>query len=139
MPFVRRARRGEIDLFKVGLLLVAVSIVYWGVAFVPHYWVAVKMDEVVTLTTLEWRDKSKEKAIGRLDIELDKKEIPVYVLPGDCEFYEQEGRRHVDCYWAVDVKWLIVDKRTTLEFYVGKYLDGRDVLHDIDELGTPLG
>ena len=128
---VRRARQGEVDLFKVGLLIAAVAAVYWGVAFLPHYWVTYKMEEVVTVSTLEWRDKSKDKAQDRLARELDKKEIPLYVLPQDCEFYEEENRRHVDCYWAVDVKWLLVDKRTTLEFYVGKYLDKRDVLHDI--------
>ena len=136
---MRRARQGEIDLFKLGLLIATVAVVYWGVAFLPHYWVTYKMEEVVTVSTLEWRDKSKAKAQERLARELDKKEIPLYVVPQDCEFYEEQNRRHVDCYWAVDVKWLLIDKRTTLEFYVGKYLDSRDVLHDISELGTPTG
>ena len=128
---MRRCRRGRIDFFKVTLALIVAMAIYWAVAFIPHYWVAAKMDEVVTISILEWRDKrSMAKSKERLERELDKKEIPQYVVPEDCEWSVEEDLRHLDCWWAVDVKWPIVDKRTTLEFYVGKYLDSDDHLGD---------
>ncbi len=128
---MRRRRRGKMDFFKISLLLLVAAAIYWAVAFIPHYWVAVKMDEVVTISILEWRDKhSMEKSKERLARELDNKEIPMYIAPEDCEWSLEEDRRHLDCWWAVDVKWPIVDKRTTLEFFVGKYLDKDDHLGD---------
>ena len=122
-------------MFKIGLALIVAAAVYWSVAFVPHYWVTFKMEEVVTVSILEWRDKRNvDKSKERLAHELEKKEIPLYVLPEDCDWYEEERRRHLACYWAVDVKWPLVSKRTTLEFFVGKYLTTNDEMRDWSEL-----
>lgn len=126
----RRSRQGRVDLTKTFMLLTALALAYAAWAFLPHFWVERKMDEVVTVTLLEWRDKTRKRSEDRLVKELNDREIPDYILADDCEFYEQGGEKHLECYWAVDVKYPLVDKRTTLEFYCHQYLDDRDGLHD---------
>ena len=128
-----RRRHGKVDIAKILMALVAVALAYAAWAFLPHYWVERKMDEVVTVVLLDWRDKSLRRAQEGLPIEMDKREIPDYLLAEDCEFWEQGGEKHLECYWAIDVKYPLVDKRTTLEFYNHKYLDKNDALRDWED------
>ncbi len=128
---LRRSRQGKVDLTKVVMLLVVVAAAYAAWAFLPHFWVERKMEEVVQVSLLDWRDRNNQgRAEDRLLRELDKREIPEYILAEDCEFYEQGGERHIECYWAVDIKYPLLDKRTTLEFYCHQYLDKNDGLHN---------
>jgi len=125
-----RLRHGRIDFVKIlmGAAFIAGAYLIW--AFVPPYWTAKKMDEVVTVVLLDWRDRNLHKAEANLPNELDKREIPMYIIEDDCEFWEEGKEKHLSCFWAVDVKYPLVDKRTTLEFEVHKYLDTNQNLHD---------
>ena len=123
-------RQGRIDIVKILMFLAFIAGAYSIWAFVPPYWTARKMDEVVTVSILEWRDRNQVKGESMLAHELDKREIPMYIIPEDCEFWEDGKEKHVSCYWAVDVKYPLVDKRTTLEFEVHKYLDASGDLYD---------
>lgn len=127
-----RRRAGKIDIFKIFLTLVVVvgGTIAWFE--LPHQWVKYKMDEVVQLSILEWRDKSLKKAEERLPREMDKKTIPNYILVDDCKFYEERAERHLSCYWAIDVTYPLVNKVRTLEFRSHKYLDASNHLETID-------
>ncbi|MCB9743028.1 MAG: hypothetical protein H6741_02805 [Alphaproteobacteria bacterium] len=113
---MRRRRQGKIDIVKIvifGGLGAAIGSVY---LFAPHYYAEWKMNDVVQVTLLEWADKNKKKAEERFLRELDKREIPTYVIRDDCEFYESEGEKHIDCQWAVEVKIPLVNHWQHLEF-----------------------
>ena len=125
-----RYRRGRVDFGKIVMAIVAVGAAYAVWAFLPPYWAERQMDEVVTVTLLDWRDHNRGRAEDGLPLTMDKREIPEYILAEDCEFWEQGGEKHLECYWAVDVKYPLVDKRTTLEFYCHQYLDKNDLLRN---------
>jgi hypothetical protein len=126
----QRWRRGEINVVKILVFLGIFAGLFWSYAFLPHYWTHMEMEEVVQVSLLTWRDKNKARAMETLEHELKKREIPSYIIPEDCEFYEEENRRHMECFWAVDVKYPLIEKRKTLEFVVNKYLDENDNLYD---------
>lgn len=128
---MRRQRHGKIDLGKAAFLVAGLVAIYLAWAFIPPYYTKYKMNEVVQITLLDWRDfNNQERSLETLVIEMDNKEVPEYVWPEDCEFFTDstDGSRHLDCYWAVEVKYPGLQKRTQLEFQVHKYLDSRDVL-----------
>lgn len=122
-------RQGRIDIAKILMLGAFAAGAYAIWAFIPPYWTSKKMEEVVTVSILEWRDRNQMRAESQLAHELDKREIPMYIMPEDCEFWEEGREKHVSCYWAVDVKYPLIDKRTTLEYEVHQYLDADQDLH----------
>ncbi|MCB9758735.1 MAG: hypothetical protein H6739_02760 [Alphaproteobacteria bacterium] len=120
---MRRKRSGKIDIVKIIIFGAVAAGGYWLWTFAPHYWVKFKMDEVVQITLLEWSDKSREKAEARLLRELDEREIPEYVIPRDCELYEDQGLKHVNCAWAIEIVHPFIEKRSHLSFVSHKAVD----------------
>ena len=127
-----RSRSGKLNIVKILLLLMAVVGSAWGWVIGPHHWHKYKMDEVVTVSLLEWRDKSQKKGEERLVRELDKREIPTYILPSDCRFYVERDEKHLSCFWALSVSFPLVGMPQHLEFRSHKYLTGDLQLETIE-------
>lgn len=117
-----RMRSGKLDIFKILLALVVLVAGTWVWSIGPHHWTKYKMDGVVQVSLLEWRDKSQRKGEERFARELDKRGLPTYILPSDCEFYEERDEKHVSCFWAIDVSFPLLDTPQHMEFWSHKYL-----------------
>ena len=135
LPLVRHGRSGEINLVKIIIGLVLLSGAYWAYAFLPHYWAAMKMDEVVQVTALYYRDNphSEEKVREKYERELDIRDIPLYFEPDWCSIYDYARELHVECWWDVTVDVPALGPKV-VEFYIHKYVDPTSgELYDISD------
>jgi hypothetical protein len=121
-------RRGRISLMNVFLFLAlaAVALVAW--TFLPYQWHYLKMKEVTKSAVLEWDAwDNKARAEEKLADLLDRRSIPDYILPEDCQFTEEPVAIYtVRCAWKVDVYYPFTKKFKTLSF---------ETLETVDEKG----
>ncbi len=117
-------RRGDSTIGRLIWAAMVVGGLFVAATFYPIYLVKFEMSEVVQVVLLEWRDKNKQRAQGRLKAELNKREMPDYIYGEDCELYSQQKQKHLDCWWEVEVN--LPGYQKTLEFTVHKYLDASE-------------
>jgi hypothetical protein len=90
---------------RVKLVACVVGLAVLGVPLItvfPYYADDWKLDRIVKMVALDWRDFGYEKAQVRLDYELDKAEISMYVSDNTCKMTVIDGqKRLVKCDWAV--------------------------------------
>ena len=64
----------------------------------------VLLDRTVSAVALDWRDFGRERAMSRLQYELDHQGIGMQVGDDDCAFTEDvDGAKSVQCAWGVQV------------------------------------
>lgn len=110
------------------LLLAALAGVGWAWIFGPYYVDAWKMEDVVGTAVLSWANLNRARGEEELASGLRDREIPDYLNPQACDFYEEgSGFKTVDCAWFVDVHVPVVDQTRRLKFRVVKTAnrDGR--------------
>jgi hypothetical protein len=112
----------------VVLALAALLGVGWAWFFGPYWIDYYKMNDVVGSAALSW--SAFNEARGRMELAdgLRKREIPDYLTPDACRFYEEAGSvKVVDCAWTVDVYIPVVATARRLSFQVVKSVgtDGR--------------
>lgn len=110
------------------LLLAALAGLGWCWLFGPYYVDAWKMEDVAGSAVLSWANYNKGKGEQELARGLRDREIPEYLTPQACDFYEEpEQVKTVDCAWFVDVQIPVVDQARRLKFRVVKSAsrDGR--------------
>lgn len=107
------------------VLLVAVLIgLGWSYYFGSYYVDAFKMNDVVGSAALSWTAYTQQRAQNELKDQLKRREIPEYLTPEQCTFYEEpEGAKVVDCQWHVDVEVPLMGERR-LRFRVAKAANG---------------
>lgn len=121
------------NIVTIPLLLVLIVGGVFATHVGPHYWVKYKMDEVVQVTVLEWRDfQSMRRAQDRLPRELEKYEIPSYIILNDCTIFEEKGEKHVKCDWSIDVRFPLVEYKHHLDFVSHKFIDADLHLNTVD-------
>jgi len=75
------------------------------------------LDHIVRATALDWRDFGREKAVERLQYELDHQRIGLQVSDADCALDEpEEGTKRVRCAWVGDVQVPLVGRSFPLSF-----------------------
>ena len=116
--------------FLTAVLLVAALLgVGWYYYFGSYYIDAFKMNDVVGSAALSWTAYTQLRAQNELKDELKRREIPEYLTPEQCTFYEEPaGAKVVDCQWIVDVEVPVLGERR-LKFRVAKAAVG-NVLED---------
>ena len=76
----------------------------WCYIFGPYYVDDYRMQDVVGTTALTWAAYDETRAHHELVAQLRDREIPEYLTPESCSFYEDVGEvKVVDCQWMVDV------------------------------------
>ena len=60
----------------------------------------VRLDRIAAAVALDWRDFGKDKALNRLQYELDSQGID-YLGDEDCSLFEEDGSKVVHCEWGV--------------------------------------
>ncbi len=75
-----------------------------------------KLDAIVKVVALDWRDFGEERARGRLEVELDRRSVGHQVRDEDCRFEKQGDDRIVRCAWTVQVEVLLLDRTFPLSF-----------------------
>ena len=76
-----------------------------------------RLDHIVRATALDWRDFGREKAVLRLQYELDHQRIGLQVSDADCGLDEPEpGTRRVRCAWVGEVQVPLIGKSFPLAF-----------------------
>ena len=85
----------------IATLLVAVAL-----AFIlgPYFQDDLALDQIVEAVVLDWRDFGRDKAVERLQHELDRQEIGMHVQDESCAFEEDETTRHVRCEWSTRIE-----------------------------------
>jgi len=83
--------------------------------FLPYYWHYMKMQEVTKSAVLEWDAwDNQARAEEKLADLLDRRSIPDYILPDDCQFLEEPVQIYtVRCAWKVDVYYPFTKKFKT--------------------------
>ena len=77
----------------------------------------VLLDRTVGAVALDWRDFGRERAVSRLQYELDNQGIGMQVGDDDCALTEDEGgAKHVRCAWGVEVKVPMTEASLPLAF-----------------------
>lgn len=111
------------------LLLVVLAVgLGWCWLFLPYYIDAWKMEDVAGTAVLSWANINRARGEGVLKHGLKDREIPDYLTPENCDFYEEaDGLKTVDCAWFVDVTIPVADQTRRLQFRVVKSAsrDGR--------------
>lgn len=107
--------------FLTVVLLAAVLVgLGWYYYFGSYYIDAFKMNDVVGTSALTWTAYNQVRAQNELKDQLKRREIPEYLTPEQCTFYEEpEGAKVVDCQWVVDVEVPMLGERR-LKFRVAK-------------------
>ena len=75
------------------------------------------LDHIVRAVALDWRDFGREKAMTRLQYELDHQRIGLQVSDDDCTLDEPEpGVRRVRCAWVGEVRVPLLGRTSSLAF-----------------------
>jgi hypothetical protein len=115
--------------FLTGVLIVAgLAALAWAWLFGPYWLDYFRMKDVVGSAALSW--SAFDEARGRMELAqgLRKREIPDYLTPDACDFYQDPGGiKVVDCGWTVDVMIPGLDSARRLHFDVRESVgaDGR--------------
>jgi hypothetical protein len=92
------------------------AVVAAGAWIFPYYRDDRVLDKVVREVAMDWRDFGEERARARLEYELDRARIGLWVGDGDCELVREGDLRRVRCAWRVDLAVPGTDRRLTLAF-----------------------
>lgn len=86
------------------LIIAAILGLGWAWIFGPYHIDAWKMGDVAGSAAMSWAAFNEEKGRYQLVDEMKRREIPDYLTPDKCTFYEDAGGvKVVDCDWYVDV------------------------------------
>ena len=85
----------------------------------------VVLDRVVRAVALDWRDFGRERAVDRLQFELDHQGIGGQVSDDDCTLTEEGEVRQVQCRWRAEVPVPGADVAIPLTFHSRAEIDGR--------------
>ena len=124
-------RSGRISLLNVFLFLGLAAVALYAWTFLPYYWHYTKMQEVTKSAVLEWDAwDNQARAEDKLSDLLDRRSIPDYILPEDCQFLEEPGPIYtVRCAWKVDVYYPFTKKFKTLSFETLETVDDKGLVH----------
>lgn len=75
-----------------------------------------KLDAIVKVVALDWRDFGEERARARLEVELDRRSVGSQVRDEDCRFDQEGDDKIVRCTWSVQVEILLLDRTVPLSF-----------------------
>lgn len=114
------------------LLIVAALVgAGWCWFFGTHYVQAWKMSDVVGSAALSWQSLGENRGHQQLEEEMRRREIPGYITPDMCTFYEEpDETKIVECSWFVDVYLPMVKEGRRLRFRVAKAADHSGTLTD---------
>jgi hypothetical protein len=91
-------------------VIAAVTLAVFGVAGTVGWVVGAPLrddamlDWIVLAVALDWRDFGHERAVARLQYELDRRGIGAQVADDDCRLvHHPDGRREVACSWIAQV------------------------------------
>lgn len=112
------ARRGWVRTVSLGtFLFVSVSLVVVFALIGPLLRDDRRLDHIVRAVALDWRDFGRDKAVTRLQYELDHKRIGLQVSDDDCALDEPEpGIRRVRCAWVGEVRVPLLGRTSSLSF-----------------------
>lgn len=94
--------RGWLRRLGIGMAIGAAAAIALPLAvvapFVRDDW---KLDRIVKVVALDWRDFGEQKARERLEYELDHQRIGMNVADDDCDLHAEGDARRVACEWGV--------------------------------------
>lgn len=108
-PWVRRVAIG-LSIGALAAALVPVLVV------APYVRDDLRLDRVVRVVALDWRDFGEEKARTRLEYELDRQGVGLAVGDDDCALVVVEEVRRVRCAWGVVIAIPGTDLTVPLSF-----------------------
>ncbi|MCA9492794.1 MAG: hypothetical protein KC621_22830 [Myxococcales bacterium] len=110
-------RRPWLRRLAVGMGIGAVAAIALPVALIAPYvrddW---RLDRIVRVVALDWRDFGEQKARERLEFELDQQRIGMNVGDDDCVLVTEGSARQVRCKWAVTIPIPGTDLSVPLSF-----------------------
>jgi len=109
-------RRSPVRVGTLFALSCAMLLVIPAVMLGPYVLDDRKLDAIVKVVALDWRDFGEERARGRLEVELDRRSVGNQVRDEDCRFEHQGDDRIVQCAWTVQVHILLLDRTVPLSF-----------------------
>ena len=119
-PLLRLA--GTLTLAFVVLLAIPV----WILA--PFFLDDRRLDGIVRVVALDWRDFGEERARARLEAELDQRGVGSQVRDESCTFATEGADRVVRCDWTVFVEAPILARTYPLSFgSVARITEGGDL------------
>ena len=95
-------------------LVVFLSVPAWILG--PYFLDDRRLDAIVRVVALDWRDFGEGTARSRLEYELDRARIGLWVRDEDCTLTTEGGERHVGCHWSVALVVPVVEVVVPLSF-----------------------
>jgi len=87
-----------------------------------------RLDAIVRVVALDWRDFGEERARARLEAELDERGVGTQVRDEACTFTTAGGERVVHCGWSVLVQVPFATRTFPLSFTsTARITDGGDL------------
>lgn len=74
-----------------------------GALLYPYLRADLTLDRVVRGVALEWRDFGRDRALEKLQFEVDQARVPGVIGEDACALQESDGSRRVACEWAVQI------------------------------------
>jgi hypothetical protein len=94
----------------------------------PYFLDDRRLDAIVRVVALDWRDFGEERARARLEAELDERGVGSQVRDESCTFTTEEGDRVVHCGWTVSVEVPFATRTFPLSFTsTARITDGGDL------------
>jgi hypothetical protein len=127
---VSEVRRRNPFLRLLGALLLALVVLLalptWVLA--PFFLDDRRLDAIVRVVALDWRDFGEERAKARLEAELDERGVGSQVRDESCVFATEGSDRVVRCAWTVFVDVPILTRTWPLSFAsVARITEGGDL------------
>ena len=93
--------RGTAWAIGLGAVVVGAAVGAWVGPFLRD---DAKLDWIVRVVALDWRDFGEDKARSRLQFELDRQRIGLQVRDEDCALVEEGEVRGVRCAWTAELR-----------------------------------
>jgi hypothetical protein len=123
-------RRRNLVLRLAGTLALALVVFLAIPAWVltPFFLDDRRLDGIVRVVALDWRDFGEERARARLEAELDERGVGSQVRDESCTFATEGGDRVVQCAWTVFVEVPLLARTYPLSFAsVARITEGGDL------------
>ncbi|MFT5684638.1 MAG: hypothetical protein ACI8RZ_005582 [Myxococcota bacterium] len=106
----RQGRSASGTVMLIIVIMIGVAVALYG----PKWMDFLEMKEIARASAAEWHVMdNEEKGKAYFAIQMEERQMPLYIPNDACTFSKDKQFRYIECYWNADITIPLIDK--TLE------------------------
>ncbi|MDG1481570.1 MAG: hypothetical protein P8R54_18390 [Myxococcota bacterium] len=103
----RQGRSASGSIMLIIVLMIGITAALYG----PKWMDFMEMKEVARASAAEWH-VTDNMAKGKVyfSIQLEERQMPLYIPDDACTFSKDQGFRYIECFWNADIEIPLIDK-----------------------------